>query len=36
MDFVKKKDGKIGGHWDVIQDLPGHTASGQEMFSELA
>ena len=29
-------DGKIVEHWDVIQDLPEHTASGQDMFSELS
>lgn len=36
MDFFKVRDGKIVEHWDVIQDLPEHTASGQDMFSELS
>jgi len=36
MDFFKLRDGKIVEHWDVIQDLPEHTASGQDMFSELS
>jgi predicted SnoaL-like aldol condensation-catalyzing enzyme len=36
MDFFKLRDGKIVEHWDVIQPLPEHTASGQDMFSELS
>src|SRR5215471_15854206 len=36
MDFFKLRDGKIVEHWDVIQDLPERTASGQDMFSELS
>lgn len=36
MDFFKLRDGKIVEHWDVLQDLPEHTASGQDMFSELS
>ncbi len=36
MDFFKLRDGKIVEHWDVIQSLPEHTASGQDMFSELS
>lgn len=36
MDFFKLRDGKIVEHWDVIQGLPEHTASGQDMFSELS
>ena len=36
MDFFKLRNGKIAEHWDVIQDLPEHTASGQDMFSELS
>ena len=36
MDFFKLRDGKIVEHWDVIQELPDHTASGQDMFSELS
>jgi len=28
-------DGKIVEHWDVLQDIPDATASGQDMFSEL-
>ena len=36
MAFFKLRNGKIVEHWDVIQDLPEHTASGQDMFSELS
>jgi predicted SnoaL-like aldol condensation-catalyzing enzyme len=36
MDFFKIRGGKIVEHWDVIQELPGRTASGQDMFSELS
>lgn len=36
MDFFKVRDGKIVEHWDVIQEIPEHTASGQDMFSELS
>jgi predicted SnoaL-like aldol condensation-catalyzing enzyme len=36
MDFFKIRDGKIVEYWDVVQDLSEHTASGQDMFSELS
>jgi predicted SnoaL-like aldol condensation-catalyzing enzyme len=36
MDFFKIEDGKIVEHWDVLQDIPDATASGQDMFSELS
>jgi predicted SnoaL-like aldol condensation-catalyzing enzyme len=36
MDFFKVRDGKIVEHWDVIQEIPASTASGQDMFSELS
>jgi len=36
MDFFKLRDGKIVEHWDVIQEIPEHTASGQDIFSELS
>jgi predicted SnoaL-like aldol condensation-catalyzing enzyme len=35
MDFFKVVDGRIVEHWDVRQDIPITTASGQDMFSEL-
>jgi predicted SnoaL-like aldol condensation-catalyzing enzyme len=35
MDFFKIGNGKIVEHWDVLQDIPDATASGQDMFSEL-
>jgi predicted SnoaL-like aldol condensation-catalyzing enzyme len=35
MDFFKINNGKIVEHWDVLQDIPDATASGQDMFSEL-
>ena len=36
MDFFKVRGGKIVEHRDVLQDVPEHTASGQDMFSELS
>jgi predicted SnoaL-like aldol condensation-catalyzing enzyme len=36
MDFFKARGGKIVGHRDVLQEVPEHTASGQDMFSELS
>lgn len=36
MDFFKIRGGKIIEHWDVVQDLPQRTASGQDMSSELS
>jgi len=36
MDFFKIENGKIVEHWDVLQDIPDATASGQDMFSELS
>jgi predicted SnoaL-like aldol condensation-catalyzing enzyme len=35
MDFFKLADGKIVEHWDVRQDIPETTASGQDLFSNL-
>ncbi|HEY5457002.1 MAG TPA: hypothetical protein VIJ96_16175 [Acidothermaceae bacterium] len=36
MDFFKIENGKIVEHWDVVQDIPEQTATGQDMFSELS
>jgi predicted SnoaL-like aldol condensation-catalyzing enzyme len=36
MDFFKIEHGKIVEHWDVLQEIPQATASGQDMFSELS
>jgi len=36
MDLFKIRGGKIAEHWDVLQDIPAQTASGQDMFSELS
>jgi predicted SnoaL-like aldol condensation-catalyzing enzyme len=36
MDFFKVEHGKIVEHWDVLQEVPQTTASGQDMFSELS
>lgn len=32
IDILRVKDGKIVEHWDVIQDVPEKTASGNSMF----
>jgi predicted SnoaL-like aldol condensation-catalyzing enzyme len=29
-------DGKITEHWDVLQQVPETTASGNDMFSQLS
>ena len=29
-------DGKMIEHWDVLQEVPGTTASGNDMFSQLS
>lgn len=33
--FRFNKDGKIIEHWDVLQEVPATTASGNDMFSQL-
>lgn len=33
--FRFNKDGKIIEHWDVLQQVPATTASGNDMFSQL-
>lgn len=32
-DIVRFQDGKIAEHWDVVQDVPEHSAGGNDMFS---
>lgn len=32
MDMFRLEDGKIVEHWDVIQDVPAQTRSGNSMF----
>jgi predicted SnoaL-like aldol condensation-catalyzing enzyme len=34
--FRFNTDGKIVEHWDVLQDVPSETASGNDMFSQLS
>ncbi|MEU1275651.1 ester cyclase [Streptomyces sp. NPDC005799] len=36
VDIFRVQDGKIAEHWDVIQDAPDSTASGNDMFSTLS
>ena len=33
--FRLNEDGKIIEHWDVLQQIPETTASGNDMFSQL-
>ena len=33
--FRFRDDGKIIEHWDVLQEVPATTASGNDMFSQL-
>ena len=34
--FRLNDDGKIIEHWDVLQQVPDNTASGNDMFSQLS
>jgi predicted SnoaL-like aldol condensation-catalyzing enzyme len=34
--FRFNDDGKIIEHWDVLQEVPETTASGNDMFSQLS
>jgi predicted SnoaL-like aldol condensation-catalyzing enzyme len=34
--FRFNDDGKIIEHWDVLQEVPAETASGNDMFSQLS
>jgi predicted SnoaL-like aldol condensation-catalyzing enzyme len=34
--FRLNDDGKIIEHWDVLQEIPAETASGNDMFSQLS
>jgi predicted SnoaL-like aldol condensation-catalyzing enzyme len=36
VDIFRVQDGKIVEHWDVIQDVPETTASGNDLFSTLS
>ncbi|WP_433920840.1 ester cyclase [Streptomyces canus] len=35
-DIFRFQDGKIAEHWDVIQEVPATTASGNDMFATLS
>ncbi|WP_432197509.1 nuclear transport factor 2 family protein [Streptomyces sp. bgisy027] len=32
-DIVRFQDGKIAEHWDIVQEVPEHSAGGNDMFS---
>lgn len=36
VDILRVRDGKIVEHWDVIQQVPDHTVSGNDMFATLS
>jgi predicted SnoaL-like aldol condensation-catalyzing enzyme len=36
VDIFRIDDGKIIEHWDVLQQVPETTASGNDMFSQLS
>ncbi len=35
-DIFRFQDGKIAEHWDVLQEVPGSTTNGNDMFSTLS
>ncbi|MEI5526515.1 nuclear transport factor 2 family protein [Streptomyces brasiliscabiei] len=35
-DLFRFEDGKIAEHWDIIQEVPATTASGNDMFATLS
>ncbi len=35
-DIFRFQDGKIAEHWDVLQDVPGSSVNGNDMFSTIS
>ena len=36
VDIFRLQDGLIVEHWDVVQQIPGTTVSGNDLFSQLS